>query len=91
MKIVHRFTSMFVYYRFYPYLMVMHGFFAGFDDGHKAYLDLVFPSSFPTVSVARRELPDFKTQESKTNLTVVAVKSMGNPGLARLEFQSHLG
>jgi len=42
------------------------------------------------VSFARRELTDFKTQEGKTNLSLVGVKGMGNPGLARLEFQPHL-
>ena len=79
----------FIYYLFYSYLMAMHGFFAGFDDGLKADLGLVFPSGFPAVSFARRELTDFKTQEGKTNLSIVKVKGVGNPGLARLEFQPH--
>src|SRR5947209_17933654 len=82
---------MFIYYLFDPSLMAMHGFFAGLDDGLKADLGLVFPAGFPAVSFTRRELTDFKTQEGKTNPPFVRVKSMGNPALARLEFQSHLG
>src|SRR6266487_40379 len=81
---------MFVYYLFYPYLMAVHGLLAGFDDGLKADLGLVFPSGFPAVSFARRELTDFKTQEGKTNPPFVTMKGMGNPGFARLEFQPHL-
>src|SRR5215813_3350837 len=63
----------FVYYLFDPFLMPMHGLFAGLDDGFEADLVLVFSSGFPAVSFARRELTDFKAQEGETNPSFVRV------------------
>ena len=78
-----------LYYLLDPFLVTVHGLFTRSDDGFEADLILMFPPGLPAVSFPRWKLADFKTQEGETDLSVVTVKGVGNPGFAWLEFQTH--
>src|SRR2546423_477222 len=78
-----------LYYLLDLSLVTVHGLLARSDDGLEADLNLMFSPSFPTVSLPRWKLADFKAEKGKTDLSVVTVKGVSNTGFTWLEFQPH--